>query len=171
MSEQRTPDTTLMRELGFSPQDLEANRAGQLSEMQHYRLRLRRSRSMWTGVAVLLLAVFIASLLIFIGGNGSPILTLIGIGVTICAAAMMGMFTRYWFRLTTDIQAGTVEAYQGELERVIKPVTRRVLNYLIRVDGAEVYVSKDAFELFEHKQPYALYRTRHTGTLLAVERL
>lgn len=162
-----------MRELRFTPDDLAANRNGQLSDMQQYRLRMRRRRSILVGVGILLVAVFLASGLIFVGSGegGSPILTLLGIGVTICAAALVGVLARHWFRLSADIQSGQVEIYQGELERVIKPVTRRVLNYMIRVDGAEDFVSKEAFEVFEHQKPYAIYRTPHTGTLLAAERL
>ncbi len=162
------PPPTLMRELGFTAEDLTANRAGMLSEMQHYQLRTRRRRSMVIGLCFVVVVAFIASGLIFVGGL---ILTLIGVGVTVCGAALMGLFARHWLRLTADIQGRRVRAHQGPLERVIKPVTRRVLNYMIRVDGAEVFISKEAFDLFQHQQHYAIYRAPATGTLLSAEQL
>lgn len=161
----------LMRELRFNPDDLLANRNGQLSEMQQYELRVRRRRSILVGLFFVIVVAFIATLLIFMGSQegGSPILSLIGIGLTICSAALMGNFARYWFRLTADIRTTQIHSTTGELERIIKPVTRRVLNYMVRVGEDEVFVSKEAFELFEHQQVYTLYRAPYTGTLLSVE--
>lgn len=165
------PQRTLAGELGFTADDLAANRTGQLSEMQHWRLRARRRRSTAVIALVLVIGVLLATFLLFFGTRegGSGILALVGVGVTICNAALVGVFARYWFRLSGDIRAREVLINSGELERVVKPVTRRVINYIIRVDEAEVFVSKEAFELFEHEAPYTLYRTPYTGALLAAE--
>jgi hypothetical protein len=173
MISETSHEALLMQALGFASDDLAANRAGQLSEMQHYLFRVKRRRSIAIGALIVLVCVFIASLLVFMGGreDGSAILTLIGIGVTICSAAIMGVFARYWMRLTVDIQNKSVQAYSGKLERVIKPVNRRVMNYMIRVDGAETFVSKEAFETFDHLIDYTIYRAPSTGTLLSAERL
>jgi len=170
---QPSPQTPLMQVLGFTPDDLEANRAGRMSAMQHYRLRLQRRRSIFLGALVLLVVTLIASLSIFAGSrqDGSAILTVIGIGVTICNAALMGVVVRHWLRLTMDIRDETVQMTSGALERVIKPVTRRVVNTLIRVDGMEIMVSKEAFGAFEHGSSYTLYRAPHTGRLLSAERV
>jgi hypothetical protein len=169
---QQARQNALMAMLGFAPADLEDNRAGHLSELQRYTLRARRRRAVMTGLVIVLAVVFIATLFLFLGGQrDSFILTLIGIIVTICNAALSVIFARHWFRLSADIRGGVVRASHGTLERVIKPVNRRVVNYMIRVDNAEVFVSKEAFELFEHRMPYVLYRAPHTGTLLAAERL
>ena len=163
---------SLAQAIGFTAADLEANRSGLLSEMQHYRLRVRRWRSVAVGVAILLVAAFIATLLIFSGtrDNGSIILLIIGIGVTICNAALVGLFVRHWLRLSADIREGRAILTSGELERVVKPVSKRVMQYMIRVDEAEIMVSKDVFEAFEHHQPYILYLAPYTGTLLSAER-
>lgn len=163
----------LEQEIDFTPDDLDTNRLGKLSEMQDYNLRVRRQRSIAIGVAILLMVAVIASLLIFLGTDegGSIILTLIGIGLTICNAALVGTFARHWFRLTADIRGGICTTSTGKLERVIKPMTRRVMNYMIRVGEVEVFVSKETFEAFYHGQIYTLYRAPHTGTLLSAERL
>jgi len=162
----------LMSALAFSSEDLSANRTGTLSEMQHWRLRARRRRSIIIGVAVILVAVLIATGLIFIGQqNDNGILSILGIAVTLCSAAMTGTFARFWMRINGDIQSREVVITQGTLERVVKPVTRRVVNTIIRVDDVELLVSKEAFDAMAHNHPYALYRTPHTGTLLAAEPL
>lgn len=160
---------TLFRALAFVQEDLNANRQGSLSEMQHYRLRVRRRRSIATGLMILMAAILISTLFLFFGSRGSAILSLIGIGMTLCSTAIVGVFARYWMRLGADIQTRQVSASSGELERVIRPVTRRVVNYMIRIDQAEVFVSKEVFEAFHHLRPYTIYRARHTGTLLSAE--
>jgi hypothetical protein len=171
-AEPASAQPTLARQIGFTPEDLEANRSGRLSDMQDYRLRVRRWRSIAIGGAFVLLAAFIATLLIFVGTRegGSPILLIIGIGVTICNAALVGMFARNWLRLSADIREGRVIASSGVLERVIKPVSGRVMQYMIRVDDTEVMVNKAMFEAFDHRQPYILYRAPYSGTLLSAER-
>lgn len=171
MTVQPPADEALMRALGFTADDLTHNRTGQMSPMQHYRLRVRRRRSIAIGIAITVIMVLVASVLIFSGSreDGSTILTIVGIGVTLCNAAVMGILARYWLRLSADIQNGRVQAVSGTLERVIKPVTRRVLNYAIRVGEVEVVVSKDAFDTFAHNTLYTLYRAPNTGTLFAAE--
>ncbi len=160
----------LQRELGFSDQDLIANREGQLSEMQAYALRVKRRQSIGIGVLVTLVAAFIASGFLFAGVRGeNTILTLVGVGVTLCNAALVGVFARYWLRLSADIRGGTVLITSGKIERVVRPVTRRVVNTLIRVGDAEMLVSKELFEAFTHQATYTVYRLPYTGQLLSAE--
>lgn len=154
----------------FSAEDLETNRGGQLSEMQHYRLRIRRQRTALISIAVVLVLAFLAALCIYGGRDGSPILTFIGIGITLCSAAITGILGRSWLRLNADIRGNRVDALNGTLERVLKPVNKRVITYVLRVNGASFTVSKEAFILFEHEKPYTLYRTPYTGTLVSAER-
>jgi hypothetical protein len=161
-----TPEQ-LQAALRFTLDDLYDNQSGQLSEVQAYYLRVRRQRSVLIGVAIAVVFAFIATLFLY---NATPLRVLIGIGVTLCNAAMLGIFGRYWMRLTGDIRAGTVQAHSGTLERIIKPITRRVLNYILRIHDVDVYVPKDTFDLFEHHATYTLYRTPYTGTLLSAEK-
>jgi hypothetical protein len=164
------PQNTLMSVLNFTPDELEQNRAGTLSEMQEYRLRVRRRRAEVVGVLVILFGVLLASALIYVSRhNGSTILFIVGIGLTICCAAVTGAVVRFWLRLNADINGQRVMINSGILERVLKPVNRRVMTYILRVDGAEVSVSKDVFKAFEHEHPYTLYRTPYSGTLLSAE--
>lgn len=176
MNEQTDPisedQAVLMRLLNFAPDDLIANRAGNMSELQRYTLRVRRRRAIIIGLAIIFTVAFIASLLIFLGAQrDSLILRFIGIGLALCNVMLGWVFARHWIRLTTDIRTGHVQTARGPLERVIKPVNRRVMNYMIRVESAEVFVPKEAFDVFAHRISYALYRAPATGMLLAAERL
>lgn len=162
-------DPALMRELDFTPDDLTANRDGRLSDAQRFRLHTRRTRSIATGVAIMLVMAFAASLCIYGGVHGNTILLIIGLGLTLLTVAVMSTFARYWLRLSADIREQTASAFSGTLERVVKPVNRRVVTYLVRVGGAEFSVTKDAFKLFAHEAPYTLYRAKYTGTLLSAE--
>jgi hypothetical protein len=167
-----TQTSGLAQLLNFTPEDLTANRQGKLSEMQHYRLRVRRRRTELLGVMIVLISTLIATGCIFVGKeNASPIMTLVGIGVTVCSALFTGTFVRFWLRLNADINGGKVLIYNGILERVLKPVNRRVITYIIRVDGTEVAIDKDTFTAFEHGALYRLYRAPYSGSLLAAERL
>jgi hypothetical protein len=156
----------------FTPADLAANRDGALSEMQRYRLRVRLRRAMLIAGLVIFAGALIATGFIFAGGrDGNPILLIVGAGVTICCAAITAIYGRYALRLNADVQAGRALRFEGELARVVRPVTRRVLIYLVRVGEAEAVVSKEAFDAFVHGARYRLYRTAYTGTLLSVEAL
>ncbi|MEQ8674137.1 MAG: hypothetical protein RLP44_09050 [Aggregatilineales bacterium] len=162
----------LQQAMEFMLDDLEANRQGKLSEMQNYHLRVRRQQAILTGASLIFLFIISATVLIFLGRRQeSSILTIIGIGVTLGNAAMTGIFARYWLRINADIQRGKVHTITGTLERVVKPVTRRVVNMMIRVEGFETIVNKEVFESFNHKQPYKLYTTPYTGSLLSAEPL
>jgi hypothetical protein len=160
----------LMSALNFTPDDLKHNRAGTLSEMQHYRLRVRRRRAEIVGVLATVIGVLLATTLIYISRHGgSGILYIVGIALTICCAAITGTVARFWLRLNSDINSQRILINSGTLERVLKPVNRRVMTYILRVDGAEVAVSKDVFKVFEHEHPYTLYRAPYSGTLLSAE--
>lgn len=164
-------NSPLMQLLEFSPDDLALNREGKLSENQHYRLRLRRRRTELTGLFTVLIAAFIATAFIFIGNrNNSPILIFVGIGITLVSAYLSGTFLRHWLRLNSDINGGKVIITSGKLERVLKPLNRRVIHYIIRVGQVELAVSKEEFTTFEHEASYHLYRAPYSGTLLAAER-
>lgn len=160
----------LYKHFDFNLHDLDINRSGQLSDMQQYRLRLRLRRNMLIGIVLVIVGALAATGFIFVGNReNNTILTVIGIGVTLCSAAITGTFGRFWMRLSADLNANRAQRFEGELERVIKPMSRQVVTYIIRVGEAEAVVSKDAFKLLQHGARYRLYRTPYSGTLLSIE--
>lgn len=163
-------DADLMSLLRFSPDDLESNREGRLSEMQQYYLRVRRQRAILIGLGGILVTAFVATLFIFLGQqDDSLILNVIGVGITVCGAAITGVFARYWMRLSADIHRGEIAVVRGEIERVLKPINKQIITYILRIGRVEVAVSKETFKAFEHGKSYILYRTPHSGLLLAAE--
>lgn len=162
--------TQFMKLLHFDQEDLAFNRQAKLSDNQRDDLMTRRRRTMWVGGVIMILAVLLATTAIFLGRrNDTSLLTIIGIGVTICNAAIIGIFSRYWLRLSNDINRGEILVLKGKLERVVRPINRRIAMYTVRIDEVEVTVSKDLFKEFQHGARYRLYRTPYTGILLAAE--
>lgn len=170
-------NTELMTLLNFNGQDLEANRAGKLSENQRDLLRSQWRRSLLLGFVGLLLVALIATTFLFFGSQQeSPILSFVGWGVTILNAVMMGVFLRHWLRLNSDLRGDNVTSLCGETTFTVRMVSKRVALYLVRVENDQGFVdtevSRDLFEaLRRHKGAYCLYRTSYTGKLLSIESL
>lgn len=160
----------LMDLLRFSPDDLALNRSGTLSERQMDDLRRKRQRALTICIGFIVAAVILATLMIFFGQvNASPILTIIGIGVTICSAAVTGIFARQILRLTADIDGKKVFTASGKLVRVVKPLNKSVATYILRVGEVEIATSKEVFRLFKHEAKYNLYLTPYTRILISAE--
>ncbi|NWF70972.1 MAG: hypothetical protein HXY40_17950 [Chloroflexi bacterium] len=162
--------------LNFSADDLAQNRAGRLSAAQAERLRGQHRRSILVGAATIGAGILLATSLLFFGQQQqSAILSLVGIGVTLLNAAMMGIFLRHGLHLSADMRAGTVQQTCGAATFTVRMLNRRTALYIVHVEGApaaEVAVSREAFEVFRKcKGGCCLYRTLHTGALLSAEAL
>lgn len=160
----------LMAAIGFTAEDLQANRAGEIGPTQAVRLRRLQRRALTFGGAGLFLFAFVATGFLFLGQqNGSPILTLVGMLVTVLNAISVGFFGRQYMRLNADLRGERVETISGPVERVIR-ANGRANNFLIRVADETFFVSRDLFRQFEHETPHRLYRAPHSRVLLAAER-
>src|SRR5688500_11519875 len=130
-----TTGVPLSEALGFTPDDLTANQAGRLSAAQLERLRQARRRLILIAVPRVALLVLLAAIFLFLAQrNASGILQIVGIGVTLANAALMGVLARNALRLTADMREGQVSVIEGTATHTIR-VTGRAANYLIRVDG------------------------------------
>lgn len=168
---QITTRDDLMQALGFGDADLQANRAGTLSENQQGRLSRLQQRALMFGGAGFFGFALLATIFIFMGQqNETAILSFIGVMLTVCNAIYIGMFGRQWLRLAADKRNNQVEALQGQLERIIRP-TGRINNYVVRVADTDFAVDKTVFKAFQHEARYRLYRAPHSYVLLAAERL
>ncbi len=164
-----TSNRRLMQLLGFDADDLRANQTGQLSDRQRSRLLAIRRRVLLINLAILLVVIFVAALLIFLGGRGSPILTLVGIGLTLLNALVMGFFVRSMLRLTADLQAGEVETLNGKAAHTVRVMARRATLYIVRIGEREIVVDQSVFESFASDARYRVYRAPRSGVLLAAE--
>lgn len=164
------PVEELMIPLRFTPEDLAANQQGTLGPQQQQRLKRLRSRTLWIGGLVFFGLALTATILLFLGGRGAGVLSLMGILLTMINALSVGLFGRQWMRFNADLSDEQVAALQGRLERVLVP-NRRVNNYVLRIQDTDFFVTKEQFRLFRHEEPYRIYQAPYSGTLLAAEPL
>jgi hypothetical protein len=162
--------SALMTALDFTTDDINANRQGNLSKPQTARIKKLRQRNIIIGVIAFFVIVLIATTLIYVGQrNENLILSGVGGLLTVLNAVMMGILGRSYMRTTADLRDGGVEMLEGKLERIVKR-GKQGDNYMVRIDQAEIYVTKEIFLQLKHEKPYRLYRTRLSGVLLSAER-
>ena len=155
--------------LNFSAEDLAANRAGGLSDSQRARLTRGWRRTLWIIVGLVAGFGLLATILLFLGQrNESPILSVIGITITVVNAALVGLGAQSYLRTTSDLRSGRVAIIGGVVSHTIR-VTGRVATYILKVDGQEIVVPKVVFFAFEDAKAYRLYRAPASRTLLAAE--
>lgn len=163
------PKTALMDVMGFTSADLKANQQGNLSSAQANNLKKTRQRNTMIGAVAFFVIVIIATALIFLGQQAeNPILSTIGGSLTVINAIMIGMLGRSYLRTSADLRDGNVDVLEGTLERIVRP-GRQQDNYLLRIDGVSLTVSKEIFIQFRHETPYRIYRTRLSGVMLSAE--
>ncbi|MCC6802480.1 MAG: hypothetical protein IT319_06325 [Anaerolineae bacterium] len=155
--------------LNFSAEDLAANRAGNLSNSQ--KARLARGWQRTVGIIVGLVVGFglLATILLFLGQrNESPILSIIGVIITVVNAVLVGLGAQSYLRTTSDLRGGRVAVLDGVVSHTIR-VTGRAATYILKVDAQEIIVPKVVFFAFEESKPYRLYRAPASRTLLSAE--
>ena len=100
-------------------------------------------------------------------GRESILYALVGVAITIFSAVVSGMLVRNWYRLTSDIDGGTVQTLAGAVEHTVR-VTGRVAVYVLKIEDTELTVSKPLF-LAVRDGYYRFYRTPAAKALLSVE--
>jgi hypothetical protein len=170
-------DTALMAALGFNAADLDANRAGRLSDGQRERLARSGQRSLRLLIGVAAAIVMGAALLLYLGQrSGSPILGLIGVSMTVINAVVLAFGARSRLRLRDDLQTGRVLAVTGAVHRIVR-VQSRIVTYVLAVDdvpgeaSGRLSVSRRVFNAFEEGKRYRLYQTAGSRLLVAAEKL
>lgn len=163
--------SVLMSALDFNEADLEANRRGALSPGQVARLRATRQRQSAAGLLLFVILVIAATLFMYLGqASGKAVLGWAGALLILLNAVIVGVIARGYMRVGGDLRPGSVAVLAGEVERVLRR-GRQADNYLIRIDGASLVVSKDVFLGFRHEASYRVYRAAHSGALLSAEPL
>jgi hypothetical protein len=165
-----TETTDLMDALGFNADDLAVNRRGMLSEGQQLRLRRGRRRALLTGIAAIVVVGILATVLLFIGQqNGSSILRLTGLAITVCNAGLMGVVIQNRLRADNDLKNGTVNPLRGVIQHTIRVSRGHVVGYVLTIADERIVVSKTVFGAFKEGAAYCLYRTPTTRTILSAE--
>ena len=161
--------TDLPAALGFTADDLDANRKGQLSHSQIEQLKRLRRRKTLAAAALFVALVLASTILVYIGQiNRSVILFGAGAVLTLINAFGVGRAGRAYMRVGGDLRSGQVEALVGDVERVLRR-GRAIDSFLLRISGAELNVSEEVFMGFRHEAPYRIYRTSYSRLLLSAE--
>ncbi len=155
--------------LGFTAADLEANRQGRLSQSQLERMKATRRRNTLIAALVFIALVLGATILVYLGQlNRNLILFGAGASLTVINAIMLGRAGRAYMRIGADLRQDQVETLTGEVERVLRR-GRASDRYLLRINDAELAVSKEVFIGFQHLTPYRIYRAGISRVLLSAE--
>jgi hypothetical protein len=157
--------------LGFSREDLDANRAGRQSAAQVTRLRRLRKREMVQGlVSAGIAAGIIAAWPLF---DTSTISRLFWGGILLLPAALALAFLWSAMQRHRDLQSAAVRTASGPLERVTDDLssTRRRPTFSLRVEGVRLPVPLAVYGAFADGGHYALYHTPHSRLLLSAEPL
>ncbi len=155
--------------LRFSTEDLEANRQGLLSPAQIARMISIRQRRMLIAAVLFFALVLAATILIYVGQlNRNAILFGAGAALTVINAILVGRAGRDYMSVGRDLRRCQVEVLTGNVERVLRR-GRASDNYLLRINGAELTVTKEVFVGFGHESPYRIYRASVSRTLLSAE--
>lgn len=163
--------SALMTAMRFDETDLRANRQGELSPAQAERVKSARRRQSIIAGTLFFALVLIATAMLYAGQrNQNQILASAGLLLIAVNAILIGVMGRAFMRLGSDLRAGNVEALAGDVERVLRR-GRHGDNYLIRIGGASLPVTRDIFRSFRHEAPYRIYRTAHARLLLSAEAL
>lgn len=160
---------TLTETLNFTPDDLDANRAGKLSEAQKARLTRNWRRTLWIVIGLVVVCGLGATILLFVGQQqGSTILSAVGVLVTFLNAATVGLGAQSYLRTSRDIREGRAAELSGVVSHTIR-VSGRVATYILNVGGQQMVVPKPVFFAVEDGKPYRFYRAPVSKTLLSGE--
>ena len=160
---------SLVDALNFSAEDLEANRAGRLSEAQRERLTrsLRRTVRILCSL-VLVFGLGATTILFEAQHNDSTVLNLIGILLTVINAGIVGLSVQSYLRTSSDVKNGRVATISGVVSHTIR-VSGRVATYILKVGDQNVVVSRLVFFAVEDGKAYHFYRAPFSKTLLSAE--
>jgi hypothetical protein len=170
MSEKQSPSLriNLSDALHFNDEDIAANRDGRLSADQQVRLRRGFRRILIAGIIGIILIGLAATTLIFLGQqNSATVLVILGIVLTVLNAIIVGFLVRSRLRLQSDLTK-PVRMQDGIVNRTLR-ISGRSPTYILKFEGDEIIVNKNAFNAFIDGAVYKLYRTAASDTLVAAE--
>ena len=155
--------------LNFSAEDLDANRAGRLSETQKQRLTRGWRRTLWIVIGMVIVFGLAATTILFVAQrNNSLVLNVVGIVLTIINALIVGLGAQSYLRTSSDLKGGRVVTISGVVSHTIR-VSGRVATYILKVGDQNVVVSRLVFFAVEDGKAYHFYRAPSSKTLLSAE--
>ena len=161
----------LMDELQFTPEDLQANREGHLSDRQRQYLTIDRTKNIGLGTVLIVGLILATTSMLYFGFSGNRILIGLGIVLLACSMGLSWFFALNWIRMTYDLRTNQTEVVEGTVQHMVRQLGKAQAGSVRIGDAAEVPTTTKAFTAFEPGESYRLYRTSHSGRLLSVERV
>ncbi len=163
-------NAVMMAQLKFTEDDLQANRAGTLSERQRDYLRTDRQKNLILGIGVVAGLVLGTAAMLFVGvQGGNLILQGLGVALMACNAFATYMFGTNWLRASYDLKTDTVTVVEGMAQHVVRQFGKAQAGSVRIGEVVEIPTKPDLFKAFAPNTTYRLYRTSHTKRLLSVE--
>lgn len=152
----------MINPLYFTQSDLDANRAGTLSKNQRAKLQYKCRRTLrHAGFTVL-----IGGTAVLLFSSASGLLWII----VLASIVLSGTYIYQWWQAAGDLKDGTVTQVSGHVMLDVHP-GRYDTYYSVTVAGQRFNVSKEIFLAFKNGDPYTLYYTPISRTLLSVDTL
>jgi len=157
--------------LGFSREDLDANRAGRLSPAQAAKLRRTRTGDIIRGLVSAVVSAGMVTLWPLLNGSTTTLLFWALVLLFPAAFALVSLWSAG--QRSRDLQSGTVAIAGGPLQRHAEDLgsTRRTPTYTLNAGGVKLNVPLEVYGAFADDGHYALYHTPHSRTLLSAEPL
>ncbi len=160
---------------GTTPDDVQQNEAGQLSIGQLTKLQSSMNSKVLLGL--LSLGGLIMMGLIWgiafstpVQGRAAPDPTQLWSMFLLLAIPILISFVRPTWRfraLWLDLREQRVESVDGRA--ILTPSRKQLYGYSLLIGGIEFKVDKAQYDLLQHGDPYTVYFTPHSRTLLAIE--
>ncbi len=163
---------SIKNEIGFSEDDLSANRDGQLRDSQQQKLVAKRQGSLVLAVLGLIIAAGVFVRVVF--DNGFKSSDKLSIVLLTCLALVVALLYLWlkWSQYVSDLDRGIAFASEGPLE-LITYHNRGNNIYRLRVNRASFGLDKHLFDLLTaaaKKHEYcAVYYTPRSKILLSFE--
>lgn len=166
------PEHVLMEAIGFTEEDLEANRQGYLTKKQC--VHLNKERSKWLTYSLVAAGVgfyFIVRILL----DDIPFYVTVPNKVPIIGIILVfaGTTATHFFwksrRFGTDLRNGETNFTEGRVQLDVDNAGRRDMYYTLAIQDIVFRVKKRAFLAFKNGDPYCIYYAPHSKTILSAE--
>jgi hypothetical protein len=165
----QNPAQTLMQGVGFTQDDLEANREGRMTGGQRIRLmNLQKGRIPWSALLkgpALVVILSLGGALITRSEYPNPFL-----GLLVTGGIYFGFMFLIWlseYRRMSHFRHDLADNQISEVEGRIQLLAKNT--YAASMEGIRFSLEKPAFLAFKNGDPYRLYYTPRSKTLLSAE--
>jgi F0F1-type ATP synthase assembly protein I len=173
----------LIKAIGFTYADLDANRGGYMTKKQRAALSQER-RILFSTVAIIIAGAVILHLIVLSINSMKSDAILYGIlGFLILFLPPVSLALFAWFqrrRLNADLYKGTVYVVEGVISLHVRRhgdygyfINRNnrntVIYYYMSIQDEKFRLEKSVFDAFVDGEPYAIYYAPHSKTILSAE--